>query len=252
MDPAAYGIKIDPVGLVEPAASTYKRKVREHLTWIHATKMGLNLLRAIKYHGLPVEIEPYTGGDCNATGGWRTVGGSRQGIAHYSPDTFSLHGACPAKKTKPNKGLYWDEILFHELVHVLRGVSSKFAKRVLGGGLYRYKDSEEFFAVMITNIYISDPTNRIKSGLRGEHRGFNGLHPDYAVPWGFFAASREVFPLVKQFVNENHGFSTMVANTEAEFNPIADYYVDADKAAKLSRNATTNDILGLTADLLGV
>ncbi|MFN8178026.1 MAG: M91 family zinc metallopeptidase [bacterium] len=252
MDPATYGITITPTGLAGAASTKYTTQVREHLQWIEGTKMGMNLLRSIRFHATPVVIEPYTGADCNASGGSRTVGGVRNGHVSYSPDTFSLHGACPVNRTKPNRGMLWDEILFHELVHVLRAVSGVFAKKPLQPGLYRYTNTEEFFAVVITNVYVSDPTNRIKTGLRGEHRGFRGLDPAYGEPFAFFGASTQVFDLVKQFVGENHGFSTMVANTKAKFNPIADYYASPDRCAQASKNAVGSDLVGLTADLLGL
>jgi hypothetical protein len=251
MDPGRYGISINPVGLAGSAASNYRTQVREHLTWISRTKVGSSLLNSIRFHRVPVDIQPYTAGDCNSVGGSQVVGGVTRGIVRYSPNTFSLHGACSATQSNPNRGLFWDEILFHELVHVLRAVSGKWSKRPLRGGLHRYDDTEEFYAVMITNIYISDPTNRIKTGLRANHQGFSELDAAYSGPFGLYSASTIVFDLVKQFVNDNHGFSTMVANSKADFNPIADYYASPDRAAELSRNAVSSDVGGLISQLLG-
>jgi hypothetical protein len=239
---AQYGIAINPVGLAGNAAKVYTAKVREHLTWIYRTKMGRILLASIKFHGRPVIISPYTGTDCNAGGGWITVGGQRQGFVNYSPDTFSLHGACSVNRAAANakRGLLWDEILFHELVHVFRGVSGKWAKSPLAGLMWQYDDTEEFLAVMITNIYISDRTNRIKTGLRASHRGFRPLGAKFSEPWGFFTRGPEVFALVKKFVEDNHGFCTRVANDlDAPFNPIADYYADRWRAEEISKQATT-------------
>jgi hypothetical protein len=158
MDFAAhYKINVNPVGLAGQQATTYTHKVTEHLRWIYRTKVGKILLDSIRFHGLPVEIRPFLGGTCNAVGGGETpVGGAFRGFVAYSPDTFSLHGACSATQSVPNRGLYWDEILFHELVHVFRNVSGKWKQQPLIGGLFRNDDTEEFFAVMVTNIYISD------------------------------------------------------------------------------------------------
>ena len=99
---AQYGISISPVGLAGNAARVYTDKVQEHLTWIYRTKMGRILLASIKFHAKPVIIQPYTGTDCNSSGGWKTVGGAVQGTVSYSPDTFSLHGACPVNKAAAN------------------------------------------------------------------------------------------------------------------------------------------------------
>ena len=173
------------------------------------------------------------------------MGGTLRGFVAYSPDTFSLHGACSATHSVPNRGLFWDEILFHELVHVFRNVSRKWNQQGLTGGLFRYDDTEEFYAVMVTNIYISDRSNKIKSGLRRDHQSFHPLEPDLAVPFGFFASGMEAFSLVKQFVSDNHGFSVKVAHVHAPFNPIADFLASPDRAERFSRNALGRDLVGI-------
>jgi hypothetical protein len=246
---AQYKINVNPVGLTGAAATTYKSKVTEHLTWIYLTKVGKILLDCIRFHGLPVEIRPYTGGNCNARGGGETPGGNLRGFVSYSPDTFSLHGACSATQSNPNRGLFWDEILFHELVHVFRNVSKKWNKVPLTGGLTRYDDSEEFLAVMVTNIYISDRTNKIKTGLRQDHKTFNPLEPEFAKPWGFFSSGMQTFLLVRDFVKDNHGFSVMVAHADAPFNPIADFMADSDKAMEMSKKGLGRDVVGVMRDV---
>jgi hypothetical protein len=252
-----YNIAVNPVGLNGAAATTYTRKVTEHLTWIFKTTTGRILLTSIKYHGKPVAITPYTAGNCNAIGGGNTVGGQRVGTVQYSPDTFSLHGACSATKSVLNRGLYWDEILFHELVHVFRWVSGKWSKSPVLAGLSNYDDTEEFYAVLLTNIYISDRTNKIKSGLRRDHHGFSALEPQLTQPWGFFSSGMQTYGLIQRFVNENPGLSVRIANdvASAQFNPIADYYADREKAEKLSKAAMPRDIrsiMGNMASALGL
>lgn len=246
-----YRITINPQGLNAGAATTYSNKVREHLLWIYKTKTGKILLDAIKFHGLPVEIRPYTGGDCNALGGGELVGGAWRGVVMYSPDTFSLHGACSATKTEANRGLYWDEILFHELVHVFRNVSNKWNTPPLGFGLHRYTNNEEFIAVLVTNIYISDSSNKIKSGLRADHQTFNPLSTDFDEPFEFFSSSTQTFNLVEKFCKENPGFTKKVANDLAAtvFNPLADYYASPDTARKRSQNAVQRDVAGVIVQL---
>jgi hypothetical protein len=233
MNLAHYNITINPAGATNTA--TYAQRVREYLEWIYRTKTGKILLNSIRFHGQPVTIQPYLVGDCNASGGGIPNGA---GSVSFSPDTFGLHGACNWKTASPNRGMLWDEILSHELVHVLRTMSGKWSKAPLAGGLFRYDDTEEFHAVMVTNIYVSDKTNKIKTGLRGEHKTFAALPVEYSMPFGFFSAGKQVFGLVEQFVKDNHGFSTRVANdVDAQFNPIADYYADRDKCKQLSMNA---------------
>jgi len=247
-----YNIAVSPVGLAGAAALTYTRKVTEHLTWIHRTTSGRILLASIKFHGKPVIIQPYTGGNCNAVGGGQMVAGAMQGAVWYSPDTFSLHGACSATKSAKNRGLYWDEILFHELVHVLRAVSGKFVKQPVFGGLSKYDDSEEFVAVLLTNIYISDRSNKIKSGLRRDHQTFDPLEPTLAQPWGFFTGGSQTFGLIQRFVTDNPGISRRIANdvATAPFNPIADYFADRHRAERLSRESLPRDIASIMSDMI--
>ena len=251
MNLALYNIQIIPQGL-GAAAGRYRRQVIEHLTWIDRTKMGRLLLTALRFHGKPITIQPYTGGDCNASGGTRDVGGAIQGVVFYSPDTFSLHGACSATTTVPNRGLFWDEVLFHELVHVFRQVSGKWNKQPLTFGLNRYDDTEEFIAVLVANIYISDKTNKIKTGLRADHKTLNPLSADLEGPFGFYRSGRQTFSLIEAFCNDNHGISVRIANdlADAPFNPIADYFLDKEKARTISQNAPVDrDIKGVIEDM---
>ncbi len=229
---ATYKIRIKPIGLTGPAALTYTRKVTDHLGMIYRTKVGKIHLDCIRYHGLPVVISPYTAGGCNSGGGWTTVAGTRQGYANYSPDTFGPHGACtPALGTSGRLG---QEILFHELIHAFRGVSGKWNQQP---NMTRYGDSEEFLAVLLTNIFISDQSNKTKSSLRADHADFKALPGDLSAPFIFFESSTLVLPLVKQFVADNHGLAIMLANSHVPFNPIADFVANPDMAEQHSNKA---------------
>jgi hypothetical protein len=119
----------------------------------------------------------------------------------------------------------------------------------LGAGLIRYDDTEEFLAVLITNIYISDRSNKIKTGLRADHKTLNPMQADLAAPFGFFASSSQVLTLVQKFVNDNHGLAIMLAHVDAPFNPIADYVASPDKAEQVSRTALPPDLAGLTIQI---
>lgn len=253
MNLANYRININPLGLSGAAAATYKYKVREHLLWIYRTVTGRILLNSIKYHGLQVEIRPYPKADCNAAGGGEFPGGKPRGFVGYSPDTFSVHGACSATKSAERSGLLWDEILFHELVHVFRFVSKKWNTAPLLWGLHRYTHKEEFYAVMLTNIYISDSTNKIKSGLRASHQGFKPLAADFDEGFEFFSAGQQVFGLVEEFCKDHPGLSKRVSIdlAKAKFNPIACYYTDKEKARNISKGALERDFHGMMEFILG-
>ena len=244
---ATYKIRIDPIGLTGHAAVSYKMKVTHHLRMIYCTTVGKILLACIRYYGLPVVISPYTGGGCNSGGGWTTVpAGTRQGFVNYSPDTFGPHGACtPALGTSGRLG---QEILFHELVHAFRGVSGKWNKQP---NATRYSDSEEFLAVVLTNIFISDRSNKVKSSLRADHTNYDALAVDFTAPFKFFESSTLVLPLVKQFVADNHGLAIMLANSHVAFNPIADFVASPDRAQLAFNKAIARDLKDVATALSG-
>jgi len=247
-----YGIKIDPVGLSGGTAAAYEHKVRTHLSWIDGTTVGQLLLNSIGWHARnnpgnllsgSVPIQPYTGTDCNATIGHKTLTttGWSQPVVSYSPDVYTLHGACYSSllKAETNRGLYPDELLFHELVHALRGASAQYMSLIpLSGGLKRYDSREEFIAVLVTNIYVSDPSNGSKTGLRRDHIQYTPLEKELSGSFAFFKSARNAYAQVSQFCNENRGFTKAVSAVKAPFNPIAAYYQDKEKAREMSNSAT--------------
>ena len=263
-----YGINIAPAGLAGGQAVSYEHNVRKHLSWIDGTKVGRLLLKAISWHvrnnpgnlaGGVLTIQPYTGTDCNATANNATTTGTgwSQPTVSYSPGVFHHSGACYTQLTKAttNRGLYPDEFLFHELVHALRGASARFRGFPATGGLSGYDGTEEFIAVLTTNIYVSDPSNGSKTGLRKDHHGFAKLEPGLSGSLTFFRSSKNAFALVDQFCKENPAFTKWISEVKAPFNPIAAYYGDKAKAQQMSSGAVAmvrdGDWQGLITGLLG-
>ncbi len=262
-----YGLNIAPSGLGGTAATAYVLAVRKHLMWIDGTKVGRFLLQAIGWHarhnpgnltGGVMTIQPYTGGKCNAAADntVRTPTGWSQPAVSYSPDVFTHGGACQEqmKKATTNRGLYPDELLFHELVHGFRGASARFSANRLHGGLAGYTGSEEFVAVLLTNIYISDPSNGSKTGLRADHDGFRPLDPYFSDSFRFFRSSSNAFALVDQLCTENPSLTKWISGVKAPFNPLTAYYADKAKARAMSNGAVSmvrdRDWQGLIAGLL--
>jgi hypothetical protein len=264
-----YSLKIDPLGLSGVAAGVYEYKVREHLTWIDCTTVGRLLLNSIAWHARntpanlqdgSVPIQPYTGAACNATINHKTLTrtGWSQPVVNYSPDVFTVHGACYAslQKDETSRGLLPDEVLFHELVHALRGTSAQYMSLIpLSGGLKRYESREEFIAVLVTNIYITDPTKKSKSGLRRDHIQNTPLEKGLDGSFEFYRSARNAYAQIAQFCNENHGFTKALASVKTRFNPIAAYYQDKEKAYRMSNSAIAyvrdGDLQGAIDRLLG-
>jgi hypothetical protein len=230
MDLAHYYFTINPFGLTGAEATKYVRDVHEHLRWVHRTKSGRMLLNVIRRPEFPIEIRPYPDAKCNAFGGKHRPNSSSPwtGLIKYTPFTFSHGGSCAnTMPTTENRGRLWDEILFHELVHVFRSATGKWdTTPALSFNMRQYDDNEEFIAVLCTNIYVSDRTNKIKSGLRAGHQGFKPMSADDAARFGLFASSAKAFSLVKAFCEQNPIFTKALSEKlgDVVYNPIADYY----------------------------
>ena len=89
-----------------------------------------------------------------------------------------------------------------------------------------YDSNEEFIAVLCTNMYVSDRSNKIKAGLRAGHRGFAAMTAADAGRFGLFASSSEAFTLVRQFCADNPIFTNALSDKlpDVPYNPIADFF----------------------------
>jgi hypothetical protein len=85
-------------------------------------------------------------------------------------------------------------------------------KQPLGDG---WVDSEEFFAVMITNMYLSEKGKHY--ALRGD---YGPTFKPLGSPDGFAFAYKE---LLKQFRDEMPDFARKLEAVNCKFNPMRDY-----------------------------
>ena len=205
-DPADYDVP--RTRFTGPAGANYESVVRMHLSWIDETDVGRLLDRAIAREVLPgnkdnlaefqtpveagapthgVLVQPYTEGDCNAE--------EQSAVVSYSP--YSIFGPCfkRLKSVTTNRGVYPWEVLFHELTHALRDASGFGDPTPLGGGLKRYGNNEEFIAVLVTNIYMSDSSNK-----RADHVGLRKDHKDHHKMQGYLASSLDFFEKLPRYV----------------------------------------------------
>ncbi|VTZ27315.1 conserved hypothetical protein [Methylocella tundrae] len=96
------------------------------------------------------------------------AGGGANSIIRYTPEMWGPGGAAKSKAPGDDP----DEIIFHELIHAsrqMRGVQEN--KKVDRG----YDDVEEYLAVVISNIYMSE---KGKTVLLGDHGDATLRHPE--------------------------------------------------------------------------
>jgi hypothetical protein len=87
-------------------------------------------------------------------------------VLFFSPETWNSKAASDGPGFKP------DEVLFHELVHITRTIRGRMTHtQVEGGG---YGNIEEYFATVITNVYMSD---KGETRLRGLYDN-DSIHPN--------------------------------------------------------------------------
>lgn len=239
MDLNYYNIQINPVGLSGKAAAQYDRDVSEYMEWIYRTTSGRLLLNCLRNPNIPVEIRPHPRHECNASGGneRKTPGAPLTGKVTFTPHEFSNLGACGRRTPDQNRGLLWDEVLFHELIHVFRTSTRKWDQSPkVSFGMRQYGSNEEFIAVLCTNIYMSDRTNKIKSGLRAGWTSWSAMSAEDAARFALFTGSKSAYGLVKKFCTENPIFTQALSDKlgDVEYNPIADYYKFPEICEKLS------------------
>ena len=145
---------------------------------------------------------------------------------HFDPSGYMSGSVCYRRRHRGsfafNRGALPDEVLFHELFHSLRG-SEAAGNFGLNGGLSGYDDREEFLAVVVTNIYISDYTNGHRSGLRGAHFNHSPLDANLSRSLTFFKSSPQVLPLMRAFVTtpSMRRLCEALCSVKASFKPVA-------------------------------
>lgn len=242
-----FGIEILPTWHDRPTgdAHAYTRDVRAELAKILQSRTGKYLAAALLFQKTqstkpPILVMPYEGNDCNAEEDSVTRG-SAQSVVLFSPATRASRCSDGKAATLPH------EILFHELVHSLRRVSGHLHRHSVISKLQPYTNTEEFLAILVTNIFISDVTNHHKTALRANHESHTALDPEIADSFRYFSLGTRAFNVIANFCSDNRGFTRMLATVPARFNPIAAYYSNPHKAFEMAANGDAENVFeGMT------
>lgn len=145
-------------------------------------------------------------------------------VVNFSPDMFGhgSTGACAALGLAGKPGASPSQVLFHELAHAYRQMKGLFNTRPTIAGSVSYTNMEEFFAVVLSNVLIADPT--YSSGnrtLRADHQGFQALAAQLSTSKGFVAHIPNRNKMV-ELVQGDREFAKAVAVVRSNFNPFAE------------------------------
>jgi hypothetical protein len=244
-----------------PQGLRYEANILDQLTRLHQFVTGKVVFNAIAQTPYTLTILPYTDTDetsasvCNAFA-WEVSPGDfgtkalDKGDAAHTPGpgmNASVHfdvGRWLPGTIRGCRAGYGsiatapDEILLHEMCHALRAMKGQMNRSNTIGGQslvqpgYAYDDIEEFFAILVSNMYLSE---KGLTTLRQDHHGFaalpknkvtaSGATVDETTNAGFLAAP--VNSACMQYLYQTPDTGSLFMNLtgiSAVFNPIGEYF----------------------------
>jgi hypothetical protein len=160
---------------------------------------------------LNLPLEPYKG---TGTGSDATV--------RFTPSMwgYGVKGAC-AKYAAGAPGASPSLVLFHELSHSYRAAKGGLYPRPMVGSSLFYNDTEEFFAVVLTNVLATDPTfSTANRSLRADHTGHSTLAADLSTSKGFVANASNR-NMMKELAKSEPDLYIALSGSQSTFNPFA-------------------------------
>ena len=219
-----YGVVISAYELpADQNEQRYYDSVKTTLDRIGVTLTGNAIYSKIIAHG-QVLIVPYTEdyvrrfGACNSEAeNIDTNKSHRVAKIAFTPAKWGVSSTC-GRRT----GFVADNVLLHELVHAGRKLGGDDVGKVpLAGRMAGYDDEEEFFAILVENIYISETGREISIGLRSDHTSTNKMD---RIDNEEFLSDPENFRLVEKYCDQHPNIAPKLAFVSSEFNPIRQYY----------------------------
>jgi nucleoid-associated protein YgaU len=144
------------------------------------------------------------------------TGGGTDARIHFSPDSpFSNSGPIVSQP---------EHVLFHEMVHALREMQGESDDVPTGAQDKGYDNVEEFFAILMTNIFVSEQNPN--ATLRKDHHGHTALPAAESTSEGFLLNNAEnLFWIKYLYPQEMDYFLAVAGNPLAAFNPLREYVV---------------------------
>jgi hypothetical protein len=163
--------------------------------------------------GKPVQYDKKSG----KPGGEKGSGQGVNSTIRFTPSSWDATGVCsPGKPGATAVG-----VLFHEMVHSYRHMSGKRWVLPSTGANVSYDNLEEFMAIVISNVFASDPTTKVVTRtLRHHHHGFVPLPQKQQTSAGFVSIKENQDSLNILRTQEPELWKALAA-VKAPFNPFA-------------------------------
>ena len=221
----------------DPKALAYFAAVKRELDNVGRSHAGRILMNSLTFHKKRIIIMHPAENQCNAV---ESKLNDNESSILFSPDYLTT---CSAKLAANDRSATLPhERLHHELFHSLRRISNKNAPhRLSGQRLPSFGDSEEFLAILVTNIFISDVTNKHKTSMRGSWNNHPMLEHEHDESFTFFSLDTGVYNIVLNFCDDNRGYTSMLAQVRASFNPIAAIIKNPRKCFEISASAMEDE-----------
>ncbi len=148
------------------------------------------------------------------------LGGGSDAVLKFTASTWVKY--CKTGHVGHKNGAQPDEVLFHEMVHGAREMRGLFSPQPLG---HMYNTVEEFFAILVANIYSSETGRNID--LRSDHHDFTPLSHNQDSGTKFLPTKDPTnykYELVEQFVRQESSLAQSLRHVHASFNPIRRYF----------------------------
>lgn len=221
-----YPIKIDGGSFTDDIISLYEKPagvadfekaITSVLDTITKRPFGVGQLL---FNALPKDksiiIFPYSESDCNAYARETVIFEGGNARVSFSPNMWQTGGKCANKYAN---GKNEDEVLLHELLHAYRMVRGTSSQVSLNKTDKNYDDIEELFAILVTNVYMSENG---KTKFRRDHHGFAALPNKWATSEKFIN-DQDFSYWVEKFWFTEVPFVPMLATLSAPFNPFRAY-----------------------------
>ncbi len=237
-------------------AQDYELGVRWHLDLISRSQTGAALLRAMQRSGRGLLIQPWPNTNINADttpknsrnataqgelvlpgagpfnykakGSFRDTNvGTGEGsdvVIRYATNMFGYGGSAQSTFAPTLPGIGPSAVLFHEMAHAYRDMAGHQYRGPMVGARVGYDNEEEFFAIVLSNIFVTDPTTQVQNrALRADHWGFKLLATAQSTSKGFLQVASNK-RLIGRLSAQEPELSSDLLNVGATFNPILEYY----------------------------